>query len=128
MRRWKALIAVALFPFVVTGCIVFGVAGVVGASAYVWRSGWLQSDFTEVCDRVHKASRSAARDVDLQIDDDHKEDYSGYLDCTDPEGRRVMIKFSTIKDTGGTRVRIRVGFWGDKEKSVRILERIRKHL
>ncbi|NQT87296.1 DUF3568 family protein [bacterium] len=128
MRRWRASIAIVLLPFVAAGCIFFGVAGVVGATAYVWKSGWLQSELAETCDRVHMASRSAARDVDLLIDNDHKEEGSSFLDCTDRDGRRVMIKLATPKEGSGTIVRIRVGFWGDKELSVRILDRIRKHL
>ena len=35
MRRRTVAIALALLPFVATGCIVFGVAGVVGATAKV---------------------------------------------------------------------------------------------
>ena len=128
MKRRTVTMALALLPLVATGCIVFGVAGVVGATAYVWQRGWLRSELVETYDRVHKASRAAARDVDLMIDNDRKDESSGFLDCTDRDGRRVMIKLNTLEDSGGTCVRIRVGFWGDKEMSVRILERIKKHL
>ena len=39
MKRWKASIALVLLPLVATGCVMFGVAGVVGATAYVWQRG-----------------------------------------------------------------------------------------
>jgi hypothetical protein len=52
---------------------------------------------------------------------------SGVVDAFTLDGKRVVVKTEKLEDKM-TRVRIRVGLMGDKERSREILDQIKKHL
>ena len=46
---------------------------------------------------------------------------------TMPDGRQVLVKLK-VAGQKSTHLAIHVGFWGDQELSVKLLEQIKKHL
>ena len=63
----------------------------------------------------------------MALEDETPKENSGVLDGYAADGRRVMVKTTAVGEKA-TRVRVRVGFWGDQEQSLKILEQLKKHL
>jgi hypothetical protein len=123
---------VALLPLLVlaAGCgplLVLGAAGTAGTGAYVWYRGWVQQTIDQPHDRVHRAARSALDDLDIVVEDETSTQDSGVLDGYDAHSKRVMLKTKAVGEQA-TQVRIRVGLWGNQERSLQILEQLKKHL
>jgi hypothetical protein len=129
MKRRLSLAIVLGLPLVVSGCaVVFLVGGAVaGAGAVMWTRGWLQETSLEPVGRVHRAARAALTDFKVTLEDDRVDPTTGFLAGYLPDDRRVEVKTKVVAEKS-TRLSIRVGLWGDQDASLRILERIKKHL
>jgi len=129
MKRRGALAALLALSLAVTGCtaVMIAAGAAAGAGAIVWYRGWLRETIAEPVGRVHRAARAALGDFKVDIVEDSLDDRSGVVDGYLEDGRRVMVKARRL-DEKKTRVRVRVGFWGDQTYSLRILARMKKHL
>lgn len=129
MKRRIPLVAVLVLSLPLAGCPALLVAGgaAVGAGAIVWHAGWLQEDIPQPLYRVHRAAASALLDFDWQVGVNELEQDSGVVDAFTLEGKRVVVKTEKLADEK-TRIRIRVGLMGDKERSREILDQLKKHL
>jgi hypothetical protein len=115
-------------PLAVTGCpAVLVAAGAAGAGTLAWQNGWLRGKIDEPIERVHRASKAAVGDFKATIEKADATASSGSVDGTMPDGRRVVVETKALGPTE-TQVRVRVGFWGDQDASLRIFEQIKKHL
>ena len=124
----SALVVLLLVPLV--GCgplLVVGAAGTVGSGAYIWYRGWVQQTLDVPHDRAYRAARAALDDVDVALEDETLGKEAGVLDGYARDSKRVMVKTKAIGETA-TQVRIRVGLWGDQERSLKILDQMKKHL
>ena len=106
------------------GC---GGGGGGGGGALLWLGGWLSLPFYTPHDRVFRAARSALHDLDVVLEDEELEADRGVLDGYGRDSKRVMVKTQTAGDKA-TKVRIRVGLWGNQQRSLQILEQLNKHL
>jgi len=130
MRNRCAIVLLVAMVFVGAGCaplIFLGIVGGAGGGAYVWYRGWLEQTIDAPQDRVFRAARSALRDLDVVIEDDTLEADRGVLDGYDNQSQRVMVK-TVVAGEKATKVRVRVGFWGDQQRSIQILDQLKKHL
>jgi hypothetical protein len=129
MKRPLTLTVVLGLSLITSGCaLVFLVGGAVaGAGAVMWTRGWLQETSLEPLPRVHRAAKAALEDFKVTLEADRLEPASGFLAGYLPDDRRVEIKTRIVAEKS-TRLSIRVGLWGDQETSLRILERLKKHL
>ena len=129
MRRRAFLSLLATAPLLTAGCpaVLFGTGAVVGAGALVWQSGWLRGNISEPIERVHRAAKSAVRDLKVVIERDEVTSQTGTVDGTMPDGRRVVVETKALAPKE-TQIRIRVGLWGDQDVSLRIYEQMKKHL
>lgn len=128
MRPVRFIVAMAL-PLTLTGCAAMlgAAAAVAGLSAVVWGSGWLREDIAQPLYRVHRAAGNAVLDHKVKVERSELEADSGRVEGVLPDGRQVIVKTSRLTDRS-TRLRIRVGIWGDRAFSRRILEQLKKHL
>jgi len=130
MRRRMLMASLVVVALVGAGCasmIILGAAAGAGSGALVWYRGWLEQTIGEPLDRVHRAGRSALADLKVALVEDELEGTTGLLDGYDEGSKRIVVKMKAMDDKA-TRVRIRVGFWGDQHRSLRILEQLKKHL
>lgn len=128
-RRPYALAVLVALPLLATGCapafIVGGAAA--GGGTMVWYRGWFKQTIDVPQNRVFRAARAALADFKVALEDETPKENSGVLDGYAADGRRVMVKTKAVGEKA-TRVRVRVGFWGDQELSLKILEQLKKHL
>lgn len=123
-----------LFPLLVcvvavgfnAGCIaVAGAAAGAGTVAYI--RGELSADIDRKIEVVAKATNRAIPEVQLAKISEQKDVASAVFIARTREDTRVEIKLTRTTDTL-TRVRIRVGIFGDEPLSRALLDRIREEL
>jgi len=129
MKRRLRFAALLVLPLMATGCswLILTGGAAAGAGALVWSHGRLEETIGEPIDRVHRAARSALADFKATLQEDRLEGPSGVLDGSLPDGRRVQLK-TKLAGEKATRISIRVGFWGDRDVSLQVLEQLKKHL
>lgn len=135
MKQSVRLIAFALIvAFTLTGCSwkqVLGTVGLAGVAAggvagYYYLEGDLEADIDENIDDVYEATLKALDDEGWDIEDEDLDDEDGRI-VAEKGDDKVTIKLKE-KDDDETHVSIRVGTFGDEEKSEDILDAIADRL
>jgi len=129
MRRRLALVLLLALSVTVSGCAVVLIAAgaAAGGAAVVWHAGWLRTTIPEPIERVHKAATATLQDLKVTVDRDEQEGITAIVEGLLPDGRRAIVKTKTLADKQ-TQTRIHVGFLGDQDLSLRILEQMKKRL
>jgi len=78
-------------------------------------------------ERVHRAARSALADFQVALVSETSGPTALTLSGPLRDGRQVLVKLKVVGEKA-TAVRIHVGFWGDQDLSLKILEQLKKHL
>jgi hypothetical protein len=115
---------------VLTGCweavsAAAGVAAGVGVTAYV--EGSVTETMNGSLAQVSKATEAAVADLKFSTSETNSDGTSYTVVCRNAEDDKVTIELSYVTDTV-TKVKIRVGIFGDEAKSMAILNSIKNHL
>jgi hypothetical protein len=124
------LLSFALAAGVATsGCFVvaLGAAGAAGAGTVAYARGQLDATLANGYDQVLAASNRALDELQLVKISEKKDAFSAILIARTAEDKRVEIRIAKEGDILTT-VRIRVGIFGDEEKSRTLLEKMRAGL
>jgi hypothetical protein len=105
-----------------SGCAVV-VAGAAGAGTVAYIRGELDATLNERYDRVISASNDAVEKLELARISEAKDVFSAVIIARTAEDKKVRIKL-TKEGEKMTKVQIRIGIFGDEEKSRAILDRI----
>jgi len=129
MRKRIAVIALLATLVACGGCtaVLVGSGVAVGAAAVGWQRGWLKTTIDQPLERVHRAARSALADFQVALDSETSGPTALTLSGPLRDGRQVLVKLRVVGEKA-TAVRIHVGFWGDQNLSLKILEQLKKHL
>lgn len=127
--RWLRLLAPLAIPFTLSACFLLVPAGLValGAGGMAWYKGVLHAEIDQPITRVHRAAAAALLDLGVRVESNELKRTSSYLDGDMPDGKRVSVKLNEV-GAKKTRLRIRVGMWGDQAVSRKLLVQIKKHL
>ena len=109
----------------VAAAVVVGAAA--GAATYAYVDGELKSTFDADLDRTWKAAQRAVTDLEFAVKDSAKDATSARLTARKADGREVSIKVERETDKA-TKVRVRVGTFGDEADSRLIMDSIKSHL
>lgn len=99
------------------------VAGAAGAGTVAYIRGELDATLNERYDRVISASNDAVEKLELARISEAKDVFSAVIIARTAEDKKVRIKL-TKEGEKMTKVQIRIGIFGDEEKSRAILDRI----
>lgn len=124
------LLSFALAAGVATsGCFVvaLGAAGAAGAGTVAYARGQLDATLANGYDQVLAASNRALDELQLVKISEKKDAFSAILIARTAEDKKVEIRIAKEGDTLTT-IRIRVGIFGDEEKSRTLLEKMRAGL
>ncbi len=107
--------------------VALGAAGVAGAGTVAYARGQLDATLGNGYDQVFAASNRALDELQLVKISEKKDAFSAILIARTAEDKKVQIRIAKEGDTLTT-VRIRVGVFGDEEKSRTLLEKMRAGL
>jgi hypothetical protein len=112
------------------GCaaVIAAIAGAgIGAATYAYVTGDLKIEYPIPYESVWEATVKALQDLDIAVEEKTKDGISGTIKAKRSNDTPVHIKVKR-EASEITIVKIRVGVFGDKEKSVVIMEAIDKYL
>ena len=109
-----------------SGCVVAAVgAGVVGTVAYV--TGDLEAVEARKLDVVYDATLEAMKALDLHVTKQTRDSLSAVIVARDAQDKKITIKLNAAASEV-TELSIRVGAFGNEEKSRLIYKEIRRNL
>ena len=107
--------------------VFFGAGTAVGVGAFKWYQGALTVIYQAPYIATWDATLKALEDLKLRIESKKHDLTSGKIAATDTDEKPVTVSLS-YRSAQETEVVIRVGFFGDKDASNIIKEKIRKAL
>jgi len=111
-----------------SGCFLALLAGgAAGAGAAIYYEGYLEQTLAAPVEKCHNAARAALKDIKLQVPVDKLDARTGHLESEYADGKHVWIDLES-QGASLTRVKIRVGRVGDKERSAEILDKMKHRL
>jgi hypothetical protein len=113
--------------FLTAGCAAFVAGAAVGGAGVVWHKGRLQDTLSASVPRVHSAVKASLRSLGIKIEEDKGDSLTAHVKAKLADGKPVWIDLRS-EAPATTRLTIRVGTFGDKDFSQRILDSIKRHL
>ena len=120
-------IALLGLVFSQSGCVALAVGAAAGAGTFAWINGDLEYNFDASVDKVHNASVKALRKLELSISQDVKDKHNAKLKSAYSDGKDVNISITALTERS-SKIKIRVGVFGDQIRSESILHEIQKYL
>jgi len=130
LKKMKVVaLGVVLLAFVVTqsGCFALVVGAAAGAGGIAWVQGVLEKNLDAPLNKVHVAAQKALKKLKLSVTQDIKDTHSAKLQSQYSDGKDVTINIEAITEKT-CRVKIRVGVFGDQERSQSILDALERYL
>lgn len=121
-----AALTLATSTLLTSGCVV-AAAGAAGAGAVAWVRGELQADISAEPEAAMDATEAAIGDLKFFVTEQKRDALSAVYDMRNAQDEKIHILVEKQAD-GITRVRIRVGVFGNQVLSQTILDQIKAKL
>lgn len=129
-KRWKQAVLLLAIAMQISGCaeaVLVGVGAAGGAGAALWTKGKMEENLDSPLSKVHTATLEALKDLDLPIKKEMKQPLKAKIESQFSDGKQVWIGIRAITELS-SRITVRVGTFGDKTKSEKILGTIHQRL
>jgi len=126
MKKFSCLLLGMVF-LLSTGCAPLVIGGGAGAAGVVWYKGKLEDTISAPLPAVHEAFVAGLNDLKLEVLKNKSDSLEGKIEARLANNETVWINLRSL-NASTTKATIRVGVFGDKEHSRRILEAARAHL
>ena len=112
-----------------SGCsaAVLVAGGAAGAGGIVWVKGKLKEQLDSPLTKVHEATITVLKAFELRVEKDMKDKLAAKVESRFADGKRLWIDIRSISESL-TEISIRIGVFGNKARSERILRKIREYL
>jgi hypothetical protein len=112
-----------------SGCalLVVGGAAAAGAGGYAWYSGELKTSEAVSFEQAVSASQSALKDLGYSLTETEKDALHAKMTFRGAGDQKVVVTVNKQSSTV-SEIRVRVGTFGDKTKSVGIMDKIKSKL
>ncbi|MFH1624919.1 MAG: DUF3568 family protein [Pseudomonadota bacterium] len=129
LRKQLALAVFLGLLTLTTSCAPLLIAGgaAAGAGGAIWYKGKLEATVNGTIHEVRRATVAALKEHGLPVLTESRDGFVTMIESEISDGTRIWIKLSSVA-ASATKVNIRVGILGDRAKSTRILETIKKNL
>lgn len=129
-KAFKALIGSFIGLCMIIGlaaCAAVVAGGVVGAGGVIYEKGELTQTVNGSVPKVHKATVAALKEMKLPVLEDRYDHLTARMKSKLATGEDVKISLDSVS-ASTTKVGIRVGIVGDKDKSQAILDKIKSEI
>jgi hypothetical protein len=122
------LLIVSILPGNI-GCGVALLAGgaAAGAGSYAYVTGELKATEAVSLENAYQAAQQAMSELEFTVTNKQKDAFYAEVNARRASGKKIKVKLDK-ESNSVTRIRIRVGTFGDESMSHQILERIKKHI
>ncbi len=129
-KRWKQAVLLLALAIAISGCagaVLVGVGAAGGAGAALWTKGKMVEELNASFSKVHTASIAALKDLELPVNTDVKGGLKAKIESRFPDGKYVSIGIRAVTESS-SKITVRVGTFGDKVRSEKILGAIHQRL
>jgi len=128
MRSLRAglLALICGIPVLLGGCAVVVAGAAAGVGTYVYIKGELQDTESVPLDRAWSATQAAVHELEFTVKESSKDSLEARLVAEQADKNEVTIKLHAEGDS--TRFGIRVGIFGDEDRSRLIMDKIKARL
>ena len=127
VKSWVLYSLLSVFAFTSSGCFALVVGAAAGAGGYAWIKGEVQEELQHPLAKVHEAALKALKKMDLAVTYEKKDDLSGSIESRFADGDAIKITTKYLT-RNSTQIFIRVGTFGNEERSRQILDTVKKYL
>ena len=110
-----------------SGCIPLLVGAAAGAGGIAYIKGTLEQNLDASVEKVHKATLAALKGLKLSITKEELSLHDSKIQAEYPDNTKINIDSTSLTEQSST-IKIRVGVFGDQQKSEVILNAIRKKI
>lgn len=123
------LLLAGLLSLAGSGCavLVLGGAAAAGAGGYAWYSGELKSSEAVPYDKAVNASQAALKDLGYSLTETEKDALRAKMTFRGAADAKVVVTVNKMS-ASVSEICVRVGTFGDKTKSVGIMDAIKRKL
>lgn len=127
LRRRAILSLVLILCLFASGCAAIIVGAAAGGATLGYYKGWLVDQVSADVPTTFEASKAGLRELNLPIRKARYDQIKAKISSELPDGKNVTVKLK-LTEGGTTQISIRVGTFGDKDASHRILKAIRRNI
>lgn len=129
MRKWNMVPLLLLLPIIasVSGCLAVAAGAAAGAGGYAYYRGSGEKSYPYDVARVHSAVVEMLKAEGASIYRDEAGSTSARNEATLADGTKIKITMET-DGPSVTRVSMRIGFWGDSDRTAYFFEKLDKRL
>ena len=129
IRRGLGICVLLATAVASSGCIAAAVAVGAGAGVgtYAYVEGKLTDDLAATVPQVVTATNAAFHDLQMTVISSAASAVDGEVIARTAQDKRIKVEISSTS-AAVSHISIRVGFWGDEEMSVRVLDAIKARL
>lgn len=126
--RTATVIGCFLLGLCCSGCtaLMIAGAGAAGAAGYAYLNGELEKSYPVSVGQAWPAVTTAVEELGMPVVKQSVDDLGGRLETVTADGKKVVIKLEARPTV--TTIKVRVGLFGDKNRSIMILDRIDQKL
>ncbi len=127
LKKILGIVVLGLMLVSQSGCVALLVGAAAGAGGIAYIKGTLEKNFDRPVKRAHKATLAALKDLKLVIKEEELNQHSSKIKAEYPDETKVYIDITALTEKSST-IKIRVGIFGDQDKSQMILNAVMKRL
>ena len=129
-KRWNQGVLLLALAIQISGCaeaVLVGVGAAGGAGAALWARGRMEEELDISFSKVHTATLTALKDLELPIKKDSKDKLTAKIESQFSDGKYVWISIYALTESS-SKITVRVGGLGDLSRSQKIFDAIHQHL
>mgnify|MGYP001589084206 CR=1 FL=1 len=127
LRQMSIIFLLAGVVISQSGCFALLVGAAAGAGIVAWINGDLEYNFDAPLNKVHRAVLRGLKKLDLAVTQDQKDKHNAKIKSAYSDGKDVNISINAITERS-SKIKIRVGVFGDQARSEAILSAIQSYL
>ncbi len=120
-------LGLALFGMTLSGCVALAVGAAAGAGGYMWVKGQLVKEYPVPSEKLQRATLRALKNMGLAIVEQKGDRLAAKIESAFQDGKKIHIAVEAVTERS-SRIKIRVGVFGDKMRSEMVLNAVEKNL
>lgn len=124
---WIKTLAALYLAFSLAACVALVAGGAIGAGGVIYVNGELTHTVNRPVPKVYAATIATLKDMNLPVLEDTHDQLSARIKSKLATGEDINISLNSAS-AETTKIGVRVGVVGDKDKSQTILSNIESHL
>ncbi len=127
LKNTAALICFLSLVMTTNGCVALLFGAAAGAGGYAWAKGVLEKEFDRPVEEVHAAVLKALKKLEITVKDEDKDRLSAVTKGKFADGKNLTVHIEAVTEKK-SKLKIRVGVFGDRDRSEQILNLVKKSL